>query len=228
MAADLRVEVCADPGVVGHRDDLVRRGIARRDGAAWLIGVSAGSLQYTNLFGDDPMNSTPLADPRTAEDPSTAWTGLISRYYDGCTDGDVEKMLQTLHPEVVHWFLTPNTGSRAVTGAEHLARYWRKVTRMIDARWVVESICATPEQAVIEWTMWWTPDGTDQRVGTRGAEWFTCEDGLIREIRSYYQMRPETTELDGFPYDDRGYSVSGAERSHLHPAADTFGLRGGL
>ena len=167
-----------------------------------------------------------LADPRTAADPAAAWTALISRYYDGCSAGDVDLMLQTLHPDVVHWFLAPNTGSAAVHGGEHLARYWRKVTRMLQARWVVDSICATPEQAVIEWTMWWLPEGAAERVATRGAEWFTCRDGLIHEIRSYYQLRPQTTELDGFPYPERGYSVPGAERSALHPHAQQFGPGG--
>jgi len=167
-----------------------------------------------------------LSDPRTATDTTAAWTALISRYYDGCSAGDVDLMLQTLHPDVVHWFLAPNNGSTAVAGAEHLARYWRKVTGMLQARWVVDSICATPGQAVIEWSMWWRPDGATKRVATRGAEWFTCEDGLIREIRSYYQLRSETTELDGFPYAERGYSVPGAERSEIHPNAESYGPGG--
>ena len=75
-------------------------------------------------------------------------------------------------------------------------------------------------------TMWWLPEGADERVATRGAEWFTCADGLIREIRSYYQMRPGTTELDGFPYAERGYSVPGAERSTIHPDAEQHGPGG--
>ncbi|WP_448628366.1 nuclear transport factor 2 family protein [Geodermatophilus sp. URMC 64] len=158
-----------------------------------------------------------LADPRTAEDPTAAWLALIRRYYDGCSAGDVDLMLTTLHPDVVHWFLAPNPGSTAVDGAGHLARYWRKVAALRQARWVVDSICATPEQAVIEWTMWWLPDGATERVATRGSEWFTCADGLIHEIRSYHQLRPETTELDGFPYAERGYSMPGAEHSTIHP-----------
>ncbi len=167
-----------------------------------------------------------LEDPRTAADPAAAWTVLIRRYYDGCSAGDVDLMLGTLHPDVVHWFLAPNNGSTAVAGGEHLARYWRKVTARLQARWVVDSICATPEQAVIEWTMWWLPEGATERVATRGAEWFTCHDGLIREIRSYYQMRPESTGLDGFPYAARGYSVPGAERSTIHPDAEQYGPGG--
>jgi ketosteroid isomerase-like protein len=166
------------------------------------------------------------ADPRAATDPLMAWTALVRRYYDGCSAGDVELMLTTLHPEVVHWFLAPNPGSAAVTGSEHLARYWRKIATLRQARWVVDSICATPDQAVIEWTMWWLPDGGGERVATRGAEWFTCSDGLIREIRSYYRMQSETTELHGFPYAERGFSVHGAERSTVHPDAEQHGPGG--
>ena len=48
----------------------------------------------------------------------------------------------------------------------------------------------------------------DRRIATRGAEWFTfAADGRITEIRSYYQQREQTTELDGFPYAERGYSL---------------------
>ncbi|HWK19662.1 MAG TPA: nuclear transport factor 2 family protein [Microbacteriaceae bacterium] len=150
-------------------------------------------------------------------DPTTA--ALIRRYYDACTDGDLAELGATLHPDVVHWFLAPNVGSAPVRGREHLARYWRKVTRMIDARWVVDHVVTDGDEAVIEWTMFWRPDGAAERVATRGAEWFVLRDGLIAEIRSYYQQRPETTGLDGFPYAERGYAVAGREASDVHPDA---------
>ncbi len=146
---------------------------------------------------------------------------LITRYYDGCSAGDVEAVRATLAPDVVHWFLAPNPGSAPVRGAEHLARYWRKVAGMIDARWVVDHCLAAEREAVIEWTMFWRPDGGTGRVATRGAEWFTLSpDGRIAEIRSYYQQRPHTSELDGFPYAERGYSTPAVERSAVHPATD--------
>ena len=133
---------------------------------------------------------------------------VVRRYYEGCSTGDVEAMRATLADEVVHYFLAPNVGSAPVRGGEHLARYWRKVTGMIDARWVVDHGLVGDGEAVIEWTMYWRPAGADARVATRGAEWFVfADDGRIAEIRSYYQQRPETTELDGFPYAERGYST---------------------
>jgi ketosteroid isomerase-like protein len=132
----------------------------------------------------------------------------IERYYLGCSTADVEMMVGTLDSDVVHWFLAPNPGSAPVRGGEHLARYWRKVAGLIDARWLVDHCLEGDAEAVIEWTMSWRPGGTGERVATRGAEWFTfAPDGRITEIRSYYQQRSETTELDGFPYAERGYSM---------------------
>jgi ketosteroid isomerase-like protein len=140
----------------------------------------------------------------------------ISRYYDGCSTGDVDLMMETLHPDVVHYFLAPNLGSEPVAGNEHLARYWRKVTGMIQATWVVDHIVEQGDEAVIEWTMFWVPP-SGETVATRGAEWFRfAADGRITEIRSYYQQRPETTELDAFPYPERGYSSLSDRSSSIH------------
>lgn len=144
-------------------------------------------------------------------------TALITRYYDGCSDGDMEVLLSTLHPEVVHYFLAPNVGSAPVGGAEHLARYWRKITRAIQARWVVDRMVTDGNEAVIEWTMFWLPTGASERVATRGAEWFVLRDGLIVEIRSYYRQQEYTTQLEEFPYAERGYSLLEQEYSQLHP-----------
>ena len=35
-------------------------------------------------------------------------------------------------------------------------------------------------------------------------------------------MRDETTELHGFPYEQRGYSRPGRERSAVHPTAEDY------
>ena len=147
---------------------------------------------------------------------------VVRHYYNGCTSGDLDQLEKTLHPGVVHYFLKPNAGFAPVFGREHLARYWRKVARMIDARWIVDHAITSGTEVVIEWTMFWRPKHGRERIATRGAEWFVFKDGLISEIRSYYQQREHTTELDAFPYDARGYSVKGVERSRLHPDADNY------
>lgn len=51
---------------------------------------------------------------------------------------------------------------------------------VIDAVWIVGHILDGDDEAVIEWTMFWTPRGSERRVATRGAEWFTFgADGRI-------------------------------------------------
>lgn len=154
----------------------------------------------------------------TGAAPAPGWLPLITRYYDACSNADVDALLEVLHPEVVHWFLAPNVGSTAVRGGEHLARYWRKVATMLRAVWLVDSIVEQEDRAVIEWTMYWTPAGTPDgtRVATRGSEWFDLQEGRIHEIRSYYNQQVTTTELDGFPYAERGYSTPEQPASTLH------------
>lgn len=147
---------------------------------------------------------------------------VIKRYYNGCTAGDLDMLRATLHEDVVHYFLAPNIGTKPVKGREHLSRYWRKVTRQIQARWVVDQAVTMGDQTVIEWTMFWHPKPDAPRAATRGAEWFVFRDGLIYEIRSYYQQRPETTELDAFDYAGRGYSTVGHEQSALHDDAPDY------
>lgn len=147
---------------------------------------------------------------------------IIERYYNGCTSGDLDVLRSTLHPDVAHYFLAPNVGSKPVVGCEHLARYWRKVTRAIGARWVVDQAVTMGDQTVIEWSMFWRPTPNAQRIVTRGAEWFVFRDGLIFEIRSYYQQRNDSTELDAFDYSGRGYSTLNSESSVMHSDAIKF------
>jgi ketosteroid isomerase-like protein len=147
---------------------------------------------------------------------------IIKRYYNGCTSGDLDILRSTLHPDVVHYFLAPNVGSKPVEGREHLARYWRKVTRAIGARWVVDQAVTMGDQTVIEWSMFWRPAPDAQRIVTRGAEWFVFRDGLICEIRSYYQQQNDSTELDAFDYARRGYSMLNSESSAVHSDSSKF------
>jgi ketosteroid isomerase-like protein len=142
--------------------------------------------------------------------------GVIRRYYDACNSGDLAEFEATLHPEVVHYFLRPNVGSAAVGPRDVLIAYWRKVQPMIKGVWVVDRIVSEGSGAVIEWSLFWNPARGTKRVVTRGAEWFEFSDGLIIEIRSYYQQLASDTELDDYPYGSRGYSVHGAESSSIH------------
>lgn len=149
-------------------------------------------------------------------------TRLILDYYDACNRGDVEALASMFTEDVVHYFLAPNLAPAAVVGRDHLARYWRKVQSMLDGRWVVDHMLAPDDgdEAVIEWTLFWTSPQTGTRVATRGAEWYVFEGELIREIRAYYRQEHASSELESFPYAARGFSLLGAEFSALHPSSE--------
>ncbi|WP_158716269.1 nuclear transport factor 2 family protein [Blastococcus sp. Marseille-P5729] len=146
---------------------------------------------------------------------------LIVAYYDACTRADAGALQSMFADDVVHYFLQPNVGSSAVGGAEHLARYWRKVARMLRARWVVESLIERGDEAVIEWSMYWEPETDRRRIVTRGTEWYVFDGDRIAEIRSYHKQARESSELDGFDYPAAGFSTAGHESSRLHDAART-------
>jgi len=144
----------------------------------------------------------------------------IVQYYDGCSRGDIELMTSTLHPEVVHYFLAPNPGSHPIEGAGVLADYWRSVQRRIDGHWIVDHVVSDGSgEAVVEWSLYWSRDAKSPRVVTRGAEWFAFANGLIAEIRSYYQQLHRHTGLRNYPYEARGYSTLGSEKSRIHVGA---------
>jgi len=153
--------------------------------------------------------------------PSRSRLPLIVDYYDACTAADAERLTAFFTDDVTHYFLQPNVGSSPVSGAEHLARYWRKVARMLQARWVVESIIEQGDDAVIEWSMFNKPAGASERIVTRGTEWYVFDGDKIAEIRSYHRNLDQTSELAEFPYADRGFSVIGRESSSIHDAAAT-------
>jgi len=65
---------------------------------------------------------------------------------------------------------------------------------------------------------------------TRGTEWYVMRSGRIAEVRAYFIVNPEVhTELETFPYAQRGYltveaaqsrSDSGAKRSPARSAGE--------
>ena len=66
--------------------------------------------------------------------------------------------------------------------------------------------------------MQWTSRDDGERYIVHGAEWYAFRDGLISEIRAYYdhawpRPRNEDTGLFDFPYAERGYTVVERPRS---------------
>ena len=136
------------------------------------------------------------------------YIATIERYYEGCNRADVELMKSTFTEDVVHYFVD----HAAVRGDDNLAGYWSKVRPRTHAKWTVDHAIAMEDEAVIEWSMRWTPVGNDVAELLRGTEWFIFRGGKIAEIRSYhnnhYLQDPRNAELRDFPYDERGYTPS--------------------
>lgn len=134
--------------------------------------------------------------------------GTVQRYYDGCNSADEALMLSTFAPEVVHYF----THHAPVRGAAALARYWASMQPRICGHWTLDHGLAGGDEAVIEWTLRWTPPGEVGVLFMRGAEWYRFRDARIAEIRAYY-LNPTAPhpgrdfELVGFPYAVRGFPV---------------------
>jgi ketosteroid isomerase-like protein len=130
---------------------------------------------------------------------------VIRRYFDGCQSGDLEVLLSTLAPDVLHYFID----RPSVSGAEHLARYWRKMKRVTDPIWTVDHIIVRGDEVVSEWSVVQTPPGTQRRVLNRGSEWYVMREGRIAEVRAYFRWDDQAnSELVGFPYRERGYFTS--------------------
>ncbi|MEL0081985.1 MAG: nuclear transport factor 2 family protein [Gammaproteobacteria bacterium] len=131
----------------------------------------------------------------------------IERYYQGCNSADEALMRSTFTEDVVHYY----THHDPVRGAASLAHYWLSMQPRVDGHWSVDHGIVQGDEAVIEWTMRWTPTpGADPEM-IRGAEWYRFEGGLIAEIRAYY-LNPRVPypqsdfELLGFDYAGRGYA----------------------
>jgi ketosteroid isomerase-like protein len=129
---------------------------------------------------------------------------VVLKYFDGCNSGDLDVLLGTLDPEVVHYFLPARFPP--IRGAEHLAKYWRKFRNVLNPVWRIDHILARDDEVVSEWSCLWTPQGTSRHVMMRGTEWYVMSGGRIAEVRAYF-LYDDTAhaQLTGFPYPDRGY-----------------------
>lgn len=131
-------------------------------------------------------------------------TSVVLKYFDGCNTGELKDLLATLDQDVVHYFLPERF--KAIHGAEHLAKYWRKFKLVLNPTWKIDHIIAQDDEVVSEWSCLWSPEGTDLRLMMRGTEWYVMRHGRIAEVRAYFAYSDKlNTELTSFPYGNRGY-----------------------
>ncbi len=139
------------------------------------------------------------------------YLATIRRYYDGCNRGDIDLMISTFTPDVVHYFSDshlPPEQRGPIRGAAALAKYWASWQKGgHSARWSVDHGIVEGNEAAIEWSVVLRgPRGGNRRL-LRGTEWYVFRRGKIAEVRAYYHYTSRTTvnELGGFPYAKRGY-----------------------
>src|SRR5262249_8873148 len=91
-----------------------------------------------------------------------------------------------------------------------LATYWVKMQPRVNGFWAVDHALVQDDEAVIEWTMRWTPAGQKKPQLVGGAGWYLFGGGLFAEIPPYY-LTPRLPylftnfELEDFPYKKREF-----------------------
>ncbi len=129
---------------------------------------------------------------------------VVLKYFDGCNSGNLEELLSTLDPDVIHYFLPEQL--KPIRGAQHPAKYWRKFKNVLDPIWKIDHIIVQDKEVVSEWSCLWTPEGTDLRLMMRGSEWYVMREGRIAEVRAYFTYSEKAnTGFTDFSYRDRGY-----------------------
>ena len=132
---------------------------------------------------------------------------VITRYFEGCNEANVEKIRECFAPEAVHYF-PAGAPQGPFVGAGAIANGWRDAVDRLGSTWTIDRWAIDEEsgEAVIEWTHF------KPKMGNylRGDEWYRFNDaGLITEIRAYYACPPTdsstTHELGGFDYVGQGY-----------------------
>jgi hypothetical protein len=73
-----------------------------------------GPLRVTRSKKGEKMNSIEARN-----------IAVVLKYFDGCNSGDLDALLCTLHPDLVHYFLPDTSGLSGA--AEHLARLLAKI-----------------------------------------------------------------------------------------------------
>lgn len=142
---------------------------------------------------------------------AVAMDQLIRKYFDGCNDADVPKIVSCFTSDAVHYF-PPGMYDGPFRGAQKIAEKWRDAVNKLGSYWSIDRLLIEPlsYQAVMEWTHFKTKQG----AVLRGIEWyeFDRESGLIKEIRAYYASPQaqglERLELGGFDYNGRNYPMA--------------------
>ena len=125
----------------------------------------------------------------------------VRSYYDSLSGGDADAVAAHFTDDAVHYYTRrdPHVGQRAI--AENAALG----VKHLNAVWNLEHAVEGDDEVAIEWTMAFDHPRTGERLLDRGAEFLAIRDGLISEVRAYYNERGG--DLQGFDHAGRGHTV---------------------
>jgi methyltransferase len=125
----------------------------------------------------------------------------VRAYYEDLNSGDAGRVARHLTEDAVHYYTRrdPHVGAQAIAENAVLA-----VTHL-NAVWTCEHLVESDDEVAIEWTMAFDHPRTGERLLDRGAEFLAIRDGLICEVRAYYDERGG--DLKGFDHVGRGHTA---------------------
>ena len=125
----------------------------------------------------------------------------VRAYYEDLNSGDADKVARHFTEDAVHYYTRrdPDVGARAIADYAVLA-----VTHL-DAVWTCEHVVESDDEVAIEWTLAFDHPRSGERLLDRGAEFLAIRDGLISEVRAYYNERGG--DLRGFDHVGRGHTA---------------------
>jgi ketosteroid isomerase-like protein len=125
----------------------------------------------------------------------------VRSYYEALNTGDADAVANHFTDDAVHFYTRrePHVGAKAIAenaalGVEHL-----------NARWNLEHAVEGEDEVAIEWTMAFDHPRDGRRLLDRGAEFLAFRNGLICEVRAYYNERGG--DLAGFDHAARGHTT---------------------
>jgi ketosteroid isomerase-like protein len=125
----------------------------------------------------------------------------VRAYYEDLNSGDAARVARHFTDDAVHYYTRrdPHVGAQAIADNAVLA-----VTHL-NAVWTCEHLVASADEVAIEWTMAFDHPRSGERLLDRGAEFLAIRDGLICEVRAYYDERGG--DLKGFDHVGRGHTA---------------------
>src|SRR5450759_5006639 len=114
--------------------------LARREQRHHLHSTSGRATEIRNRVwlgrsrGTSKDNLMPHYHDAVIEERAAAMDRLIRKYFDGCNEADIDKMLSCFTPDAVHYF-PPGMYEGPFRGAKTIAEKWRTAVNTLGSYW---------------------------------------------------------------------------------------------